>query len=60
MNIKYFIDQIIDIDKQQEILEYFQTHDSFDLETAQRELGDDFEIEEIQLMRAKYYSEMAN
>ena len=60
LNIKYFIDQIIDKDKQDEILEYFQTHDSFDLETAQRELGDDFEIEEIQLMRAKYYSEMAN
>lgn len=60
LNIKYFIDQIIDKDKQEEILEYFQSHDSFDLEAAQRELGDDFEIEEIQLMRAKYYSEMAN
>lgn len=60
LNIKYFIDEVIDKDKQEEILEYFQTHESFDLETAQRELGDDFEIEEIQLMRAKYYSEMAN
>lgn len=60
LNIKYFIDEFIDPDKQAEILEYFQTHDSFDLEQAQQELGEDFMIEEIQLMRAKYYSEMAN
>lgn len=60
LNIDYYINEIIDEDKQDEIYDYFMQAESDDLEMAQKELGGDYTPEEIQLMRAKFYSEMAN
>jgi ATP-dependent DNA helicase RecQ len=60
LNIDYYIQDSIDEDKQDEIYDYFMQADSDDLEMAQKELGTDFTSEEIQLMRAKFYSELAN
>lgn len=60
LNIDYYINEVIDEDKQDEIYDYFMQAESDDLEMAQKELGGDYTPEEIQLMRAKFYSEMAN
>ena len=50
----------MDEEKQEEIYEYFLTAETDNLSLAQSELGSDFSREEIQLVRAKFYSEMAN
>lgn len=60
LNIDYYITEMIDEDKQDEIYEYFMKSDTDNLDIAQKTLGSDFTPEEIQLMRAKFYSEMAN
>ncbi len=60
INIKYFIDDVIDPDDQDDIFEYFRTSDSGNLDDAYKELGDDFSEEEIRLVRIKFLSDMGN
>lgn len=61
VNINYYIDSIIDEDKQEEIVEYFKSAESDSLEAALDELGaDDFTEEEIRLVRIKFLSEFGN
>lgn len=60
INIKYFIDDVIDPDDQDDIFEYFRTSDTGDLEDAYKELGDSFSEEEIRLVRIKFLSDMGN
>jgi ATP-dependent DNA helicase RecQ len=60
LNIKYYIDQTIDPDRQEEIYEYFMRADTDSLELAQEELGSEYSREDIRLIRAKFYSELAN
>lgn len=60
LNINYYIDQMIDPDRQDSIYSYFMSSDSDSLEMAEEELGADFSREDIRLMRAKFYSELAN
>ena len=61
INIDYYIDEIIDEDRQEEIFDYFREDAETDsLEEAYKELGGDFEEEEIRLMRIKFLSEYAN
>jgi ATP-dependent DNA helicase RecQ len=60
LNLDYYIDQVIDPDKQEEIYEYFRNAESDDVEKALIELGeDDFTLEEIRLMRIKFMCEEA-
>ena len=61
LNLNYYIDDIIDEDKQEEVYDYFKTAESDCIEDALAELGsEDYTIEEIQLMRIKFLSEMGN
>jgi ATP-dependent DNA helicase RecQ len=63
LNLDYYINQIIDKDKQRDIYEYFMTSASDEIKTAMKEFDDyDDEIteEELRLMRIKFLSEMAN
>lgn len=60
INIKYFIDDVIDPDDQTDIFEYFRSSDTGSLEDAYKELGDDFSEEEIRLVRIKFLSDMGN
>ncbi len=60
INIKYFIDDVIDPDDQADIFEYFRSSDTGNLEDAYKELGDDFSEEEIRLVRIKFLSDMGN
>lgn len=61
LNISYYINEIIDEDKQEEIYDYFKTSSSDSLDEALQELGeDDYTEEEIRLMRIKFISEFGN
>ncbi|MBI3511578.1 MAG: DNA helicase RecQ [Bacteroidetes bacterium] len=61
VNINYYIDGMIDSDKQEEIVEYFKESESDSMEEAVAELGEeDFTREEIRLVRIKFLSEFGN
>ena len=60
INVSYFIDEAIDVDIEEDIFEYFKESDTDDIETAMKELGDDYTEEEIRLVRIKFLSEMGN
>ena len=61
LNIGYYIDETIDEDKQEEIYDYFLEAETDDIDDALDELGEDeYEEDEIRLMRIKFLSELAN
>ncbi len=61
INIDYFLDEIMDPDRVDEIFEYFRTAETDKIEPALRELGeDDFSETEIRLVRIKFLSEIGN
>ncbi len=61
LNLNYFIDEVIDDDRQDEVFDYFRTADVDSIDKALAELGtDDYNFEEIQLMRIKFMSELGN
>lgn len=60
ININYFVDEVIDEDRQADIYDYFKESESDDLEAAIEELGSDCTEEEIRLVRIKFMSELAN
>lgn len=60
LNIKYWIDDMLDEDQQEEIHEYFMDSDSDRIEDALKEFDGDYDIEELRLMRIKFISEVAN
>lgn len=60
INIDYFIDEVLDPDYVDDIYEYFKTSETDNLNTAVDELGDDYQKEDIRLVRIKFISEMAN
>ncbi len=61
LNLDYYIDQIIDKDRQDEIFEYFMRAESDNIAVAMDQFhGDDFTEQELRLMRIKFLSEVAN
>lgn len=61
LDINYYIDEVIDEDKQDEIYDYFSEAETDDIDDALDELGEeDFSEEEIRLMRIKFLSELGN
>ncbi|MDR1737292.1 MAG: DNA helicase RecQ [Candidatus Symbiothrix sp.] len=60
LNIDYFLEEIMDDERIEEIYNYFKESETDDLETAIEELGGDYTEEEIRLIRIKFISEMAN
>jgi ATP-dependent DNA helicase RecQ len=61
LNLNYYIDEVIDEDKQDEVYDYFRTAEDDDIDHALQELGPaDYTREEVQLMRVKFLSEMGN
>jgi ATP-dependent DNA helicase RecQ len=61
VNINYYIDEVMDEEKQEEIEDYFREADSDSLEAAIDELGEeDYTAEEIRLVRIKFLSEHGN
>jgi ATP-dependent DNA helicase RecQ len=61
INLDYYIDSTIDEERQHDIYSYFREEaESDSLEDAIKELGNEFEEEEIRLVRIKFLSEMGN
>jgi ATP-dependent DNA helicase RecQ len=61
VNINYYIDDIMDEEKQDEIIEYFKESKTDSVEDALRELGEnDYSEEEIRVMRIKFLSDYGN
>ena len=61
LNLTYYIDQVIDPHKQDELHDYFMESETDSLEAALTNDGNaDYSEEEIRLMRIKFLSEYAN
>jgi len=61
LNLNYYIDEVIDEDKQEEVFDYFKSAEVDSIDDALAELGaDDYTREEVQLMRIKFMSELGN
>jgi ATP-dependent DNA helicase RecQ len=60
LNLDYYINQVMDGDKQDEIYDYFMHAETDSMKVALDELGEDFTEEELRLMRIKFISEVAN
>ena len=61
LNLGYFVDELIDEDRQDEVFDYFRAADNDSIDEALNDLGEnDYTREEIQLMRIKFMSELGN
>ena len=61
LNLDYYIDSMVDEERQHDIYAYFREEAETDsLEDAIKELGNEFEEDEIRLVRIKFLSEMGN
>ncbi|MCM1319829.1 MAG: DNA helicase RecQ [Muribaculaceae bacterium] len=60
LNIDYYIDDIIEPERQDELIDWFTECQEDDIEAAYDEWGDEYTEEELRLMRIKFISEMGN
>ncbi|SMB96755.1 ATP-dependent DNA helicase RecQ [Hymenobacter roseosalivarius DSM 11622] len=61
LNLNYYIDGILDHDRQAEITDYFLQSNTDNIAVALKELGpDEYTEEDLRLMRIKFLSEYAN
>ena len=60
LDIDYFLEEVLDDDKVDDIYDYFSESETDDLDEAIEELGDDYSEEEIRLVRIKFISEAGN
>jgi len=61
LNLNYYIDEVIDEDKQDEVYDYFRSAEVDSIDDALVDLGvNDYTREEVQLMRIKFMSELGN
>ncbi|WP_310556184.1 DNA helicase RecQ [Flavobacterium sp.] len=60
LNIKYWVDDMLDEDQQEEIHDYFMESESDRIEDALAAFDGDYDTEELRLMRIKFISEVAN
>jgi len=61
INIDYYIDDVMDEDQVEDIYRYFREDaESGSMEEALAEFGDDYEVEEIRMVRIKFLAEMGN
>ncbi len=61
LNLDYYVDQLVDEERQDEIFDYFMTAETDNIAVAMDQFtGDDFTEQELRLMRIKFLSEVAN
>ncbi len=61
LSLDYYINQVMDEDRQDEIYEYFMRAETDNISVALQEFGDDdFTEQDLRLMRIKFLSEVAN
>lgn len=60
LNLRYFINQFLEEDLQEEIFDYFRSTQEDDLEAAFKNFEGEFTHEELQLMRIQFLSDLGN
>jgi len=60
LNLNYYIDSILDDDRQDEIMDYFLKAESDDIALALSEFDGEYTEEELRLVRVKFFSEFGN
>lgn len=61
LNIDYYVNDVLDEDRQDEVFDYFRESHDDSIEKALNELGEDeYSEEDIRLMRIKFISDMGN
>lgn len=60
LDISYYIDEILDEDQQEEIYDYLMEAENDSMSALLKEFGDDYDEEELRLMRIKFISDVAN
>jgi ATP-dependent DNA helicase RecQ len=60
LNIKYWVDEMLDDEQQEEIHDYFMESETDNIEKALKEFDGDYDINELRLVRIKFISEVAN
>ena len=61
LNIKYFIDEVVDPDEEADIYDYFRHAENDNIRLAMEELGeDDYDEINVRLVRIKFHSELGN
>lgn len=60
LNIKYWIDEILDDEQQEEIHDYYMESESDSIKDALKEFDGDYDTEELRFMRIMFISEVAN
>ena len=60
VNIDYFLEDVMDEDKVDDIYEYFRESETDNIDDAMDELGGDYTENEIRFVRIKFLSEQAN
>lgn len=61
IDINYYLNEVIDVDRQKEVFDYFRSAETDSIEKALDELGEDeYSLDEIRLMRVKFMSELGN
>lgn len=60
LNLHYYINDILDEERQDEIMDYFKGSMVDSLDEAYKEFDGEYSMEELQLMRIQFISDMAN
>ena len=61
LNIRYFLEEVIDPDAVEEIFDYFKHAESDNIKLAMKELGEDYYSEiEVRLVRIQFHSDLGN
>ena len=60
LNIDYYINEVLDEDQQEEISDFLMDSESDSMSTLLQEFSDDYDEEELRLMRIKFISDVAN
>jgi ATP-dependent DNA helicase RecQ len=60
LNLRYFINQFLETELQEEIFDYFKSTDEDDINAAQKHFGQEYSMEELQLLRIQFLSDLGN
>lgn len=60
LNLDYYIDQLLDDERQDDIYDYFMNAETDDIDVAMEELAEFYSEDEVRLMRIKFMSELAH
>jgi len=60
LDIIYHLNDVLELDSQQEIMDYFREADTDDIDAASQEFDGDFSDEELRMVRLRFMSEVAN